>query len=146
MRILKDDKTVGVLSITTDLAAWYAEHGFDPATHTVEYTVDEQRFLVRQGIFNGVADLPSLVGTNADATAIALHAVATLMKALDTAADVSDLKTAMAPFLPALSAYHDQLAAQNINLPYLAKGGLGAVMPEIEAVGTQVAALFEPPA
>ena len=90
-----------------------------------------------------VADLPSLVGITADAVAICMHYAAALSKALETAVDVADLRTEMAGFAAAMTAYRDKIDAGTIKLPYLAKGGLNVVMPEIEAAGTAVAEVFE---
>ncbi len=137
-------RTVAVTPYGTDLTQFYADHGIDPAGVTVEFEPHELRDVIRSDIYKAAnLDLPSLVGITADAVAICMHYTAALSKALETAVDVSDVRTAMAGFAPAMTAFQDQIDAGTIKLPYLAKGGLGVVMPEIEAAGTAVAEVFE---
>lgn len=132
---------IAILPFGRDLDAYYAEYGLDPVAHSVEYSAEEQRQLTRRSIYN-VADLPSLVGITADGVAIALHMLAKLSKALSTASDVSDLRTALSGFETEMSAYAEAIDAGTVRLPYLAKGGLGVVMPEIQNAGTAVADVF----
>ena len=142
MIIKRGGQTVAVVPVWRDLDAWFEENALAPAEHTVEYNDAERRQLIRTGIYS-VADLPSLLGITADASAILLHVVAALAKAALTASDVSDFRDALAPFEPHLSAYADAIEAGTAKMPYLAKGGLSVVLPEIEAAGTAVAEVFE---
>ncbi len=134
---------VGVAPLGIDLERYYSDIGVDPETVTIELSADEARQLVRTSLYRNVADLPSLLGVTADTAAICMDALATLVAALETATTVEELRAAMAGFAPHLSAYADDLDAGTAKLPYRAKGGLDAVMPEIRDIGTRVAEVFE---
>ncbi len=97
--------------------------------------------MARRGILT-VADLPSLLGVTADMAAINGHAWATLLGALQTATSVEELRTAMTPFIPQYVQYAEDIASGDAKMPYIEKGGIDTIMPEIKAVGTRVAEYF----
>lgn len=135
-------EVVGVVPYGTDLEAFYAAHDLESATHRVELDDRERRLALRSGIYRDVADLESLVGVMADAAAIALHVVAALSRSLETAVDIADVRADLAAFREPLTAYAGRIDDGSIELPYLVKGGLGVVLPEIEQAGTGVATVL----
>ncbi|ETX03593.1 MAG: hypothetical protein ETSY1_46845 (plasmid) [Candidatus Entotheonella factor] len=132
---------VAVLSMVADLHEFYREWGKDPNTHSVEYSPQELRLMARRGIYT-VADLPSLLGVTSDMAAINGHAMATLLGALQSATSVEELRAAMSPFTAPYVQYAEALDSGEAKMPYIEKGGLEVIMPEIQEVGTRVAQYF----
>ena len=62
--------------------------------------------------------------------------MAVLLRSLETATDLADLRADLAGFQAALSGDAGRIDDSSIQVPYLVKGGLDVVMPEIEAAGS----------
>jgi hypothetical protein len=131
-------RTQAVLPVSQAPQAFFDEVGLDPADYEIVYSPEEQTEIRRRDLAYSVGDVTDLLDSVSDAAGIALAAIATLSKSLATATTLTELKTAMAPYAPALTAFIDKADAGDTVLPFKAKGTLDEVLGAVSAVATRV--------
>jgi hypothetical protein len=138
-------KTRAVVPSDIDLDAFFTRHRLNGADYTVERTLQEQREVLQRDLEFSVADTSSLLDSTSDGAAIALSAVATLVKGLESGVTLADLKRDMAPYAPALIAFADSVDAGDTVLPYTLKGTIDEVLPQLAARATAVSGVVANP-
>lgn len=100
----------------------------------------KQKNQIRADIINSVGDIPSLVGTNADATALLMYHLGKLLVQMADA-NTSHAKNAeaAAPLTALLKQFSDGVDQGTIKLPHMVKGDESTAIDEIAARCTGVA-------
>lgn len=95
------------------------------------------RNAIRADISDKAGDIPSLLGTTADATQILLFGLASLVAKLAEADSLSDVRKSAAPFAEMSADFLAKVEAGTVKLPFQTKG-MDTVIADIETRATAV--------
>jgi hypothetical protein len=106
--------------------------------HRMEMERQAEVSHIRQIIEKSCGDLPSQLGTTADATQLLLYAVATLVVGISRAANLAEMRAAAEPFAPLATSFLSKVETGTVKLAFMAKE-LDTVIADIETRSTAVA-------
>ncbi|MEM1077461.1 MAG: hypothetical protein AAGI09_02940 [Pseudomonadota bacterium] len=103
--------------------------------------------MARKGQLRGqihmqAGDQLSLIGANADASALLMVEMAKLARALSTATSVAEVNAAAQPFADLTQSFFADVEAGALNLPYLVKGDAPAALLDIQTRADKAAQAF----
>ena len=101
-------------------------------------TAEEKIALIRSGIDKNAGDTASMIGTTTDATQLLLFGFATLIKNLNTASSIAEVRQAAAPFDDLATGFLSKVESGEVKLPFQQKG-ISTVVSDIENRATAVA-------